>query len=154
MKRLIAALLSAGIAMGARAYPSEAVTFASLDRDSAGASVQLSGILLLPARTVPPGGFPAVIAMHGCGGMYATADGRENELAQRMAQRSALLLREGYAVLFPDSFRSRGVTEICTVRTGERTVQSSKRRLDVLGALQYLASRADIARDRIALIGW
>jgi len=154
LKRLFVALLCAGVALHARAQPSETVAFPSLDRDSAGAAVPLEGVLLLPGRTAPQGGFPAVIAMHGCGGMYSTLAGHENELAERMALRAAPLLREGYAVLFPDSFRARGVREVCTVRSGERTVQVAKRRLDALGAMAYLASRPDIARNRIALVGW
>ena len=48
----------------------------------------------------------------------------------------------------------RGVREICTIRHGERTITATRRRLDALGALAYLASRPDIARERIALVGW
>jgi dienelactone hydrolase len=65
-----------------------------------------------------------------------------------------MYVRDGYAVLFADSFRARGMREICTIKHGERTVTAAKRRLDALGALGYLASRADIARDRIAVVGW
>jgi dienelactone hydrolase len=71
-----------------------------------------------------------------------------------MALRADPWLREGYAVLFADSFRSRGVREICTMHHGQRTVTAATRRLDALSALAYLASRADIAHDRIALVGW
>jgi dienelactone hydrolase len=154
LKRLFVALLCAGVAMHARGHPSETVAFPSLDRDGAGASVPLQGVLLLPGRMVPEGGFPAVIAMHGCGGMYSTREGHDKELAERMSLRAAPLLREGYAVLFPDSFRVRGVREVCTIRKEERSVQVAQRRLDALGALAYLASRADVARNRVALIGW
>jgi dienelactone hydrolase len=71
-----------------------------------------------------------------------------------MALRAEPLLDDGYAVLFVDSFRSRGVREICTIKAGERSVTAAKRRLDALAALSYLASRGDIARARIALVGW
>jgi dienelactone hydrolase len=71
-----------------------------------------------------------------------------------MALRADPLLRDGYAVLFVDSFRARSVREICTVKIGERTIDARKRRLDALGALAYLASRKDMASDRIALLGW
>jgi len=111
-------------------------------------------MLLLPRSAMPPGGYPAVIALHGCGGMYSIRDGHEQELAERMALRAQMYLREGYAVLFADSFRARGMREICTIKHGERTVTAAKRRLDALGALGYLAARPDIARDRIALVGW
>ena len=153
MKRWLIAWLCAGLTSHALARPID-VRFPSLDRDAAGASVSLQGMLLLPRSAMPSGGYPAVIALHGCGGMYSMRDGHEQELAERMALRSQMYLREGYAVLFADSFRSRGMREICTIKHGERTVTATKRRLDALGALGYLAARPDIARDRIALVGW
>ena len=153
MKRWLIAWLCAGLASHALARPID-VRFPSLDRDAAGGAVSLQGMLLLPRSAMPPGGYPAVIALHGCGGMYSIRDGHEQELAERMALRAQMYLREGYAVLFADSFRARGMREICTIKHGERTVTAAKRRLDALGALGYLAARPDIARDRIALVGW
>lgn len=154
MRRLIVALLCAGAALQAGARRIEVVTFPSVDHDASGAGVALQGRLLLPRRAPPAGGFPAIIALHGCGGMYSRRDGHEAELAERMALRADPLLRDGYAVLFADSFRSRGVREVCTIPHGEHTVTAAKRRLDALGALAYLASRPEVARDRIAIIGW
>ena len=148
------AVLCAGFAVHASARRLEAVAFASVDRDPGGAHVALRGVLLFPRQEMPPGGFPAIVALHGCGGMYSTRAGHENEIAERMALRAQPLLQDGYAVLFVDSFRVRGVREVCTVRIGERTVTAARRRLDALGALAYLASRGDIARERIALVGW
>ena len=153
MTRLLVALLLATVAAHADARRVEAVTFASLDRGASAPST-LRGILLLPPRATPPGGFPAIVALHGCAGMYATRAGREGELAERLALRADPWLRDGYAVLFPDSFGSRGARETCRIRHGERTITAKQRRLDALGALAYLASRADIARGRIALVGW
>ena len=153
MKRLLVALLLSIVAAHADARRVEAVMFASLDRDAAG-PVTLRGLLLLPPRAAPAGGFPAIIALHGCGGMYAKRDGHEGELAERLALRADPWLRDGYAVLFPDSFGARGAREICTIRHGERTITATRRRLDALGALAYLVSRTDIARGRIALVGW
>ena len=153
MKRLLVALLLAAAAAHADARRVEVVTFASLDDDATG-PVTLRGIMLLPPRATPPGGFPAIVALHGCAGMYATRAGREGELAERLALRADPWLRDGYAVLFPDSFGARGAREICTIRHGERTIAAARRRLDALGALAYLALRPDIARERIALVGW
>jgi len=130
------------------------VSFPSLERDAAGRNVALRGFLLLPRTAQPPGGYPAVIALHGCGGVYSTRKGRERELADRLQLRADLYLAEGFAVLFPDSFGSRGVREVCTIRVGERTISSMRRRLDALAALDYLAHRPDIAPDRVALLGW
>ena len=153
MKRLCVALLCGGIAFCASARRIEVVAFPSQDR-VADAAVVLRGTLLLPPHAKPAGGFPAIIALHGCGGMYSKQEGHERDVAERMLLRVDPWLRDGYAVLFPDSFGARGVSEVCTIRHGDRTVTSVRRRLDALGALAYLASRADIARDRIAIVGW
>ena len=153
MKRWLVALVGVGLVSHPLARPID-VRFLSLDRDASGAPVALKGMLLLPRSPIPPGGYPAVIALHGCGGMYSMREGREQELAERMALRAAIYLRDGYAVLFADSFRARGMREICTIKHGERTVTAARRRLDALGALDYLVTRREIARDRIALVGW
>jgi dienelactone hydrolase len=71
-----------------------------------------------------------------------------------MVARAQRYLDDGVAVLFPDSFGARGVREVCTVRIGARTVTAHRRRLDALGALAYLAQRGDVARSRIAIVGW
>jgi dienelactone hydrolase len=153
LKRWLVALVGVGLVSHPLARPID-VRFLSLDRDASGAPVALQGMLLLPRSPIPPGGYPAVIALHGCGGMYSMREGREQELAERMALRAAIYLRDGYAVLFADSFRARGMREICTIKHGERTVTAARRRLDALGALDYLVTRREIARDRIALVGW
>jgi len=132
----------------------QTVTFASVDHDAAGRNVALKGYLLLPRTPPPPGGYPAVIALHGCGGLHSTRKGREDDLAARLALRADLFLADGFAVLFPDSFGPRDVREVCTIKLGERTITSMRRRLDALGALAYLAQRKDIARNRIAVVGW
>jgi dienelactone hydrolase len=67
---------------------------------------------------------------------------------------AALLVSEGYLVLFPDSFRSRGQEEICTIESRQRTIGVLARRLDAQGALAYLQTRADVAPDRVATLGW
>ena len=146
------ALPALGAATPARAPQS--VSFPSIERDAAGRNVALRGYLLLPRTPPPRGGYPAVIALHGCGGLHSTRRGHEDELAERLALRADLFLAEGFAVLFPDSFGSRDVREVCTIRVGERTITAKRRRLDALGALDYLAHRGDIAGDRIAVVGW
>ncbi|MEP6762437.1 MAG: prolyl oligopeptidase family serine peptidase, partial [Sporichthyaceae bacterium] len=57
-------------------------------------------------------------------------------------------------VLFPDSFNPRGQREVCTQFESKRTILQANRRLDVLGALEYLRTRHDIATQRVALLGW
>ena len=98
--------------------------------------------------------FPAVVALHGCDGMYGRLPGREERLSARHQAMADLLLAEGYAVLFPDSFNPRGRRELCMLPAREQPITPDQRRLDVLGALDYLRSRPDIAHERIALLGW
>jgi dienelactone hydrolase len=154
LKRFGWLLLVAALAGSAEARNVQYVSFASVDRDASGAPVMLRGVLLLPATPPPPGGYPAIVALHGCGGMYSARGGHKQELAERMALRADLFLAEGYAVLLPDSFSARGRREVCTIKTGERTVNAPRRKLDALGALAYLATRREIARGRVALVGW
>ena len=93
----------------------ERVTFDSLDRDPAtGAPVRITGLLFRPPN---PDGVrrPAIVALHGCGGMYSALASRRDELSVRHRAMAELLTDEGYIVLFPDSFRPRGRDEICTV---------------------------------------
>lgn len=130
------------------------VTLPSLDRDDAGAPLTLDAILLLPDGPMPAGGFPAIVALHGCSGMYSSLKGREDRLSERLMARADMLLGEGYALVFPDSFSARGFREICTIRLGEHSISVAKRKLDALGALAFLAARHDIAHDRVALVGW
>jgi len=131
----------------------ERVTFASFDLDGSGAPQMLQGMLFRPAGTQGKR-IPAVVALHGCGGMYSIVKSRRDELSIRHRTMAELLTGEGYAVLFPDSFRSRGREEICKEVNAQRTLTVARRRLDALGALAYLQERADIAADRIAALGW
>jgi dienelactone hydrolase len=138
----------------AHALPAaERVRFESLDRDD-GRPVMIDALLLRPATTPATADSPAVIALHGCGGLFSAGRGREKELSERHAAHAEAMLAAGYIVLLPDSFGSRGVREVCTIRAGERTINPQRRRLDTLGALQWLAAQPGVTRDRIALVGW
>jgi dienelactone hydrolase len=132
----------------------ERVTFDSLDRDpKTGVPVRLTGLLFHPSGR-GGGPHPAVIAFHGCGGMYSTLATRRDSLSLRHQGMAELLAHEGYVVLFPDSFRSRGFEEICTIPFRRFPVSVAKRLADAQGALAYLQSRTDVAPGRIAALGW
>jgi dienelactone hydrolase len=146
--------IACAVAVQADARMFARVTLPSLDRDDAGTPLMLDAILLLPDGPMPAGGFPAIVALHGCSGMYSSLKGREDRLSERFMARADMLLNEGYALIFPDSFGARGRREVCTIKLGERSIPASKRKLDALGALAFLAARSDIAHDRIALAGW
>lgn len=92
---------------------------------------------------------PAVIALHGCGGLGSKTEvlgPRHDDWRQR-------LVDQGYLVIFPDSFGSRGLGGQC--RTTNRPVRASVERADdVRATLTYLARRPDVQADKIALLGW
>ena len=71
---------------------------------------------------------PAILALHGCGGLYA--DKYPERLGQRYREAAARLNAMGYAVLLPDSFGSRGVRQICQTRYTERTIDVAQRARD------------------------
>lgn len=148
-----AAVMAAGPAAAALPLP-ERAAFASLDRDGSGERVHIAALLYRPAGPAPSGGFPAVIVLHGCGGMYSALRGHTDELSRHNAAWTGDLLAEGYAVLFPDSFNSRGQREVCTIPPESRTINPGRRRLDALGALAWLASQRGIDGDRVALLGF
>ena len=131
----------------------ERVAFPSFALDARGVPVVLNAMLFRPADAQDKR-LPAVIALHGCGGMYSIVKSRREELSIRHRMMAELLTGEGYAVLFPDSFRSRGREEICKQALRDRTITITERRLDTLAALAYLQERSDIAADRIAVLGW
>lgn len=102
--------------------------------------------LLRPAGAGP---FPAVVALHGCGGLWSSRGllrSRETDWADRF-------LAAGYAVLYPDSFTARGLREVCT-GGGERSVFPKDRAEDALAAGEWLAVQPFIDRRRLALMGW
>ena len=144
---------STAVATRARLVP-ERVSFASLDRAPAtGRPVRIDALLFRPTDADGKRR-PAVVALHGCGGMYSTVQSRRNDLSLRHQTMAELLVGEGYIVLFPDSFRVRGREEICTVANRERTINQAHRRLDAQGALAFLQARSDVAPDRVAMLGW
>ncbi|HTM06939.1 MAG TPA: dienelactone hydrolase family protein [Verrucomicrobiae bacterium] len=125
----------------------ERVEFDSLDQKD-GKPVRLLAWFFTAKGTAAKA--PAVIALHGCGGLY----GLDNDLNARHRDMAELLRREGYHVLLPDSFKPRGHDSICTAKIGTRDLKVANRRRDVFGALDWLATRAEVDRQRIALLGW
>jgi dienelactone hydrolase len=129
---LIAAILVAGCAA---TRLGQAVRFENV---TPGAPLAIDATLLLPSG---PGPFPAVVQMHGCGGVEAQSF--------RWAR---WLAAHGYAALVVDSFRPRHVKGDC--RTGPDEPPITARFDDAFGALRYLQARPDIRGDRVGVIGW
>ena len=111
-----------------------------------------SGANVLHAQLFKPEGngpFPVVIALHGCGGLGA----RSEPVQVRYRDWAEQLLRDGKAVLFPDSYGSRELGPQCHVR--ERRITARRERVtDILAARQWLMQQGWVARDRISLLGW
>lgn len=92
---------------------------------------------------------PVVIALHGCGGNMR-ADG--SRLTARVPDWTARFLAAGYAVLWPDSFGSRGLGPQCGV--ANRDINPTIRARDALAAKDWIGAQSNIDTARIALIGW
>lgn len=129
---LIVAVLVAGCAT---TRVGQAVRFENV---TPGAPLAIDATLVLPAG---PGPFPAVVQMHGCGGVETQSFRWARWLADH-----------GYAALVVDSFRPRRVKGDC--RTGPDEPPVTARFDDAFGALRYLQARPDIRGDRVGVIGW
>ncbi|MDY7579470.1 dienelactone hydrolase family protein [Herbaspirillum sp. RTI4] len=97
---------------------------------------------------------PTIIALHGCGGLYSIIRGPKSEFTPRYITMAKLLNREGYNVLFPDSFTARGKSSVCRDTQREQRAGSLARRFDVQAAMRWLAKQKEVDTSRIALIGW
>ena len=138
--RLAAVLMSLALAVAsdlARASESVEIT---------DAGTTLRGVLFKPQGAGP---FPGIVALHGCGGLV-NASGR---IVRRFQDWGDRLAAAGVAVLFPDSFTTRGLSSQCRVR--ERSVRSARERVaDVQVARRWLLSQDWIAKERVSLMGW
>ncbi|MBI3436458.1 MAG: prolyl oligopeptidase family serine peptidase, partial [Proteobacteria bacterium] len=106
----------------------------------------LHGFLYRPPGAGP---FPAVIGLHGCAGLKNSAGipfSRFRDWAER-------LVGAGIAVLYPDSYGSRGLGSQCTTRI--RSVRTDKERVaDANAARRWLQEQSWARPDRISLLGW
>lgn len=133
------------VAEPAQAIELEAVNFPSLD------GTPLNAWLALPGVGPIKG---AVVALHGCGGLYATSGARKGLLNARHHAAAEMLSGLGYVVLFPDSLSPRGQRELCTQKMAHRKITQTQRRADALGALAWVAAQSWGDAKRVALLGW
>ena len=130
---------------GQAAYEVEWVEFPALNEFN-GAPVQLSALEFRPQGQGP---FPAVVLLHGCGGMY-TRSGYVTASYRRWAE---ILSEEGYVALLVDSFRPRGHWSICDLQ--KRPILERRERVeDAYAAARWLSHQAYVAGGRIGLLGW
>jgi len=91
------------------------------------------------------GPFPAVIVLHGCGGMH---DMTKRKLIDE-------LVAWGYAILLVDSHATRRIQpeQACAFTSGAFTIMD-KRRRDAFGALVFLGSQTFIDPHHVAVVGF
>ena len=92
---------------------------------------------------------PAVISLHGCGGML-NSNGTPVAGAARDAGH---FNAENIHWLALDSFSARGVKSICEIPSARRSIHEEDRREDVYAALQWLARQPGVDAKRIAVLG-
>lgn len=131
--------------------PTGAPTIAGFERVSfpaePGFGVEtLNGLFRRPPGTAP---VPVVVVLHGCGGLW----GRAGDLGVRDRAWADILVASGRAVLFPDSFGSRGLGSQC--RNSARLARASRERpADARAAFAWLAHRPDVDPTRIYMVGF
>src|SRR2546422_9774702 len=95
-----------------------------------------------------PGPFPAVVIVHDCSGLGPRSSGAPDRWARE-------LLGQGYVVLIPDSFTTRGFADgVCTVpSTRGVDVSPDRRALDAYAALAHLRTLPYVDGSRVGLMG-
>ena len=129
------ALVIALLAACAGPASQQAIRFVNV---TPGAPMTIDATLVRPIGAGP---FPAIVQLHGCGGLEAQS--------YRWARWFA---DHGYVALVVDSFGPRKLKGDC--RSGPDEPPVTARFDDAFGALRYLQSLPDVKADRIAAIGW
>jgi len=114
-------------------------TFKGTDTTVAGTPVMLTGKLTKPQGDGP---FPAVVLLHGCGGIRSYQDVWTEKFASW-----------GYVAFQVDSFGPRGLSSVC----GDATLLTSiisKRSQDAYDAKTYLVGLPFVDRNRVGVMGW
>jgi dienelactone hydrolase len=105
----------------------------------------------LPTTLVKPDGvgpFPAVVMMHDCSGLGPLSSGAPGRWTKQ-------LLSQGYVVILPDSFSTRGYPNgICTdASKGRYDVRPFVRARDARAARGFLRTLSYVDKERIGLMG-
>jgi dienelactone hydrolase len=140
MRLTIAVLTLAGMVLLAdRAGAAEQIVIPQADHN-------LRAILFRPQGAGP---FPGVVALHACEGL---AD-RSGQARPRYRDWGERLAAAGFAVLFPDSYGSRGFGSLCRVQ--KRKVRASHERVsDAVTARRWLQGQPWVRAERISLLGF
>jgi len=112
--------------------------------DLAGEAVNLPASLSMPSGKGP---FPAVVFMHGCGGLLSGDNKQISDWAWWFNN-------HGYAALTIDSFTGRGLTSVCSDKYFGGSQGSFARVPDARAALQDLTENPMIDSKRLVLVGF
>ena len=123
------------VALGTPAL-AQSVSFPSVTVGSSPAGPEVKGWIYRPSGDGP---FLAIILAHSCAGTNPHTDSWGKRLVSW-----------GYLVLAPDSFGRRGTKAVCTTRN---VVTPNMRVADIAGALDYLATRPDVVKGEVGIIG-
>lgn len=151
-KRLI--VLFAGLLVGLKA---RALNFVPLQVTNS------SGLALGAKLCGPdgPGPFPAVVVLHGSGGLWKNDDPVAGEMKRSFLEWGTNLAAAGYIGLFVDSYTARGISEFRNRRPAQDPglddslcSPAYERPKDALAALRLLRSRPTVKKDKIALVAF
>jgi dienelactone hydrolase len=152
MLRAICLILSIFQSSAIAAVVGETVTVAPLS------SLPLSARYFRPTG---PGPFPAIIVMHGSGGLWVNNNPTNNIMTAHFEDWAQDFANDGYASLFVDSYTPRGIVEFGSRRPAEDPAKDDslcspayERPKDAYKALVFLQSRPEISADRIGLLGF
>ncbi len=111
-----------------------------------------SGEIILSAeyRPSPQPRMPAVLLMHGCGGLLTSS----GQLSSRMVRVGDLLQEMGYGVLYLDSFTPRGIKQVCSSTSESKGVTPRVRARDAEVAINWLRRQKNVDGSRIGVLGW
>ncbi len=132
MGRWSVALLALALSLpSARA---ETVNFSSIAVDNSPAGPSITAWVYRPSGSGPS---PAVIYGHPCGGLDSFTETWTKRLASW-----------GYFVLAPNSYGARGIRNACSGGIPANNLVS-----DVAGALDFLATRPEVIKGKVAILG-
>jgi dienelactone hydrolase len=114
----------------------------------------IMGVMLYPEVDTPA---PAVVVLHGAGGLFTTPDSNDEkfETASQFSEWAEMLTNEGYVVLFPASFYSRGYFDWSDEPNGlDKKERLIFRTYDAHAALAFVCKQSQVDCDRVALLGF
>ena len=121
-----------------------------IEGNSRGAGKTLEAYLYKPQG---PGPFPALVALHGAGGIFPYQLWWAKEIS-----------KNGYVVIFVDHYCTRG--HLCEVESGDedpargkimknwQDVSPQTRLMDAVAAYSWLSNKPYVSNGKIGLIGW